>query len=395
MLILRLCFCHVLISACGAFGAAVTGGKGMESSTSTPAPTPTSTSVDGFLKDVQALGLNQADVKAQFITMIEFVTETVKGPCTPMPVPVEYARRGEKADTWVAVNHGEDAIRDFKPRYEEREEEVKQEDFAEELCSLMVKYTMPPCPTLTVTSTSTLPCTPCTTSTDLIPIVQNCAPTDPAYKLLIFDDYFPGGSIDPSAPIVSPQEPDPPADSFIYYDMKFSGNFSFIHCEANPLRPESSLTRTCNNNTLAGDYFLSLYSPVSPTPFQGPMKRFITFEGSYFGLVYMLISAFPKRASSGGVVSVIIKGYTSDVGPDGPAKATFLDVRYVRGGVGGDGETRLKITYELSFYNLVRVEIVAVEGEWKMSDGEDWAATKWEGRGAPLYIDDLAVCRYY
>ncbi|KAF8419423.1 hypothetical protein EV426DRAFT_576964 [Tirmania nivea] len=160
---------------------------------------------------------------------------------------------------------------------------------------------MPSCLTLIVTSTSTLPGTPCTISTDVIPIVQNCAPTDPAYKLLIFDDYFLGGNIDPLAPIVSLQELDPPADSFIYYDMKFSGNFSFIYCEENPLRPESSLTRICNNNTLVGDYFLSLYSLISLTPFQGPMKRFITFKRSYFGLVYMLISAFPKRASSGGV----------------------------------------------------------------------------------------------
>ena len=75
----------------------------------------------------------------------------------------------------------------------------------------------------------------------------------------------------------------------------------------------------------------------------------------------MLISAFPvPQGASDGVVSVIIKGYTSS---DGAAKATFTDVRYVRGGVGGGGETKLKITYELSFYNLVRVEIVAVEGE--------------------------------
>ncbi|RPB23006.1 hypothetical protein L211DRAFT_883304 [Terfezia boudieri ATCC MYA-4762] len=241
MLILRLCFCLVLISVRGVFGVAVTKGERTESPISTPVLTPTPTSVDGFLKDVQALGLDQADVKVQFITMIKYVTSTVTGRCTPTLVPV----------------------------------------------------VMPPCPTLTVTSTFTLPGTPCTASRDSIPKVQNCSPTDSAYKLLIFDDYFPRGNIDPTIPNVSPQEPDPPADSFIYYGMKFSGNFSFIHCEANSLNPESRLARTCNNNTLVGDYFLSLYSPVSPAPFNGPVKRFITFEGGYFSLVDMLISAFP------------------------------------------------------------------------------------------------------
>ncbi|KAF8435271.1 hypothetical protein BGX38DRAFT_1275048 [Terfezia claveryi] len=389
MLILRLCFCLVLISVHGVFGVAVTKGERTESPISTPVPTPTPTSVDGFLKNVQALGLDQADVNLQFITMIKFVTSTATGQCTPTLVTVAYTRRDEKANAWVAVNHGEDAIRTFEPR----DEKLEKREGNGELCSLLVKYSMPPCPTLTVTSTFTLPGTPCTASRDSIPKVQNCTPTDSVYKLLIFDDYFSRGNIDPTIPNVSPQEPDPPADSFVYYGMKFSGNFSFIHCEANSLNPESRLAKTCNNDTLFGDYFLSLYSPVSPAPFNGPVKRFITFEGGYFSLVDMLISAFPiPQGALSGVVSVIVKGYTSS---DGSAKATFFDVRYVRGGVWGGGETRMKITYELGFYNLLRLEIVALEGEWKRSDGEDWAAEKWKGKGAPLYIDDLAVCRHY
>lgn len=223
-------------------------------------------------------------------------------------------------------------------------------------------------------------------------------PTDPAYKLLFFDDYFNKDSISTDEPTLSNEEPLPPTDSFTYYGVNFNGNFSFLHCEANHLPFEDPRVSVCNRKTREGAYYLALYSPVSPAPAKAPVRRTITFTGRYFHLHSMLISAFPvPQGISGGagVVSVIIKGYTSDPGPGGTIKPAFTDVRYIIGGAGGGGEARLKILYGLNFFYLVKLEVIAVEGEWKAADGEDWGASKWKGRGAPLYIDDLAVCKYF
>lgn len=72
----------------------------------TPTPTPSPQKTITSYGPTPVIGLQGLDVKAQLTTLIETITQTVSGTCTPTPASVSYyAKRDGSVDSWVGIAH--------------------------------------------------------------------------------------------------------------------------------------------------------------------------------------------------------------------------------------------------------------------------------------------------